>query len=203
MSTTATTTTPITPSRPFTDLRRDDVQYAGGKGANLGELTAAGLPVPPGFVVGAPAYAAFVRGDRAAGASGLPARRRRRGGHRRARKRHGQGARAGGGGPDARPARARPCATPMPRSAPGGDAAVAVRSSATAEDTDSASFAGMNETFLNVRGADAVVDAVRRCWALAVRRAHRVLPRQARLRRRPTWTSPSSCSARSPRPAPA
>ena len=43
--------------------------------------------------------------------------------------------------------------------------AVAVRSSATAEDTESASFAGMNETFLNVRGADAVVDAVRRCWA--------------------------------------
>ena len=48
----------------------------------------------------------------------------------------------------------------------GDDAApVAVRSSATAEDTESASFAGMNETFLNVRGADAVVDAVRRCWA--------------------------------------
>ncbi len=46
-----------------------------------------------------------------------------------------------------------------------GDAVVAVRSSATAEDTASASFAGMNETFLNVRGADAVVDAVRRCWA--------------------------------------
>ena len=42
---------------------------------------------------------------------------------------------------------------------------VAVRSSATAEDTESASFAGMNETYLNVRGADAVVDAVRRCWA--------------------------------------
>ena len=45
------------------------------------------------------------------------------------------------------------------------DAPVAVRSSATAEDTESASFAGMNETFLNVRGGDAVVDAVRRCWA--------------------------------------
>ena len=43
--------------------------------------------------------------------------------------------------------------------------AVSVRSSATAEDTEAASFAGMNETFLNMRGADAVVDAVRRCWA--------------------------------------
>ncbi len=45
------------------------------------------------------------------------------------------------------------------------DAPVAVRSSATAEDTESASFAGMNETFLNVRGGDAVVEAVRRCWS--------------------------------------
>ena len=43
-------------------------------------------------------------------------------------------------------------------------APVAVRSSATAEDTAATSFAGMNETFLNVRGADAVIDAVRRCW---------------------------------------
>jgi pyruvate, water dikinase len=42
---------------------------------------------------------------------------------------------------------------------------VAVRSSATSEDTASASFAGMNETFLNVRGPDEVVAAVRRCWA--------------------------------------
>ena len=43
--------------RRFEDLSRDDVDYAGGKGANLGEMTAAGLPVPGGFVVGAPAYA--------------------------------------------------------------------------------------------------------------------------------------------------
>jgi pyruvate, water dikinase len=45
--------------RPFASLRREDVAYAGGKGANLGELTSAGLPVPDGFVVGAPAYAAY------------------------------------------------------------------------------------------------------------------------------------------------
>ncbi len=45
--------------RDFGRLSRADVAYAGGKGANLGELTAAGLPVPPGFVIGAPAYAAF------------------------------------------------------------------------------------------------------------------------------------------------
>ena len=41
---------------------------------------------------------------------------------------------------------------------------MAVRSSATAEDTAETSFAGMNESFLNIRGAEAVIDAVRRCW---------------------------------------
>ncbi|MGA2164469.1 MAG: PEP/pyruvate-binding domain-containing protein, partial [Solirubrobacteraceae bacterium] len=56
----ATDAPPLTePARPFSRLGRKDVAYAGGKGANLGELTAAGLPVPDGFVVGAPAYAAF------------------------------------------------------------------------------------------------------------------------------------------------
>jgi pyruvate,water dikinase len=52
------TQTPIA-VRSFDDLSRADVPFAGGKGANLGELTRAGLPVPPGFVVGAPAYAGF------------------------------------------------------------------------------------------------------------------------------------------------
>ena len=45
--------------RDLGTLAHSDVAYAGGKGANLGELTAAGLPVPPGFVIGAPSYAAF------------------------------------------------------------------------------------------------------------------------------------------------
>src|SRR5579863_3129124 len=54
------TTTAITePVKTFAQLRVTDVSYAGGKGANLGELTSAGVPVPPGFVIGAPAYGAF------------------------------------------------------------------------------------------------------------------------------------------------
>jgi pyruvate, water dikinase len=56
------TPTPIvrrTAIRPFAELSREDVSFAGGKGANLGELVATSVPVPPGFVVGAPAYAAF------------------------------------------------------------------------------------------------------------------------------------------------
>src|SRR5579872_7377622 len=53
--------------RDFSALTRRDVDYAGGKGANLGDLTLAGLPVPSGFVIGAPAYRAFcdVQGLRA------------------------------------------------------------------------------------------------------------------------------------------
>ena len=151
--------------RGFDSLSRGDVAFAGGKGANLGELTAAGLPVPAGFVVGAPAYAAFCDG------SGLRARIEAR--------------LAAVNVEDtkeldsaAAEIRAMVEAEPFPgwlkesiRVAYlklGGDQArlaVAVRSSATAEDTESASFAGMNETLLNVRGTAAVLAAVRRCWS--------------------------------------
>ncbi len=152
-------------TRAFSDLGRDDVDYAGGKGANLGELTAAGLPVPPGFVIGAPGYAVFCEetGLRAELAEMLAS-------------------------VDTEDSKALEAASALARQAvldtpipadlqhaivssyeelvgADSDAPVAVRSSATAEDTASASFAGMNETFLNTRGADAVVDAVRRCWA--------------------------------------
>src|SRR5689334_13562626 len=56
---TATAPSDLAPVRPFSELSSADVAYAGGKGANLGQMTRVGLPVPPGFVVGAPAYAAF------------------------------------------------------------------------------------------------------------------------------------------------
>jgi pyruvate,water dikinase len=137
------------------------VAFAGGKGANLGELTRAGFSVPPGFVVGAPAYDVFVT------AAGLRERIAAR------------LADVDVDDPDAlrRAAdevRAIVELEPVPETLVAeirnayvdlGVDAVAVRSSATAEDTEAASFAGMNETFLNVRGADAVVDAVRHCWA--------------------------------------
>src|SRR5512135_2307213 len=47
--------------RWFDELGKDDTPVAGGKGANLGEMTRAGLPVPPGFVVAAEAYRAFIQ----------------------------------------------------------------------------------------------------------------------------------------------
>lgn len=53
-------TTVTEPIRRFAELRVGDVAFAGGKGANLGELTSSGVPVPAGFVVGVPAYAAFL-----------------------------------------------------------------------------------------------------------------------------------------------
>ncbi len=150
--------------RTFAQLGRDDVDYAGGKGANLGELTSAGLPVPDGFVVGAPAYAAFC-------------------GQTRLRERL-TGLLDGVNVEDTEALQVASTAarelfddTPIPEHLAGeirsayerlaredSQAPVAVRSSATAEDTAATSFAGMNETYLNIRGADAVVDAVRRCW---------------------------------------
>ncbi|HEX7059834.1 MAG TPA: phosphoenolpyruvate synthase [Solirubrobacterales bacterium] len=151
--------------RPFARLSHADVEFAGGKGANLGELTAAGLPVPPGFVVGAPAYAAFCD------ELGLREEIERRLGEVDVED-------TGALSAVAAEVRALIESKPMPdwleeaivaaHHELVGDArsaAVAVRSSATAEDTESASFAGMNETFLNVRGEAATVESVRRCWS--------------------------------------
>jgi pyruvate, water dikinase len=151
--------------RPFGDLTRADVEWAGGKGANLGELTHAGLPVPPGFVIGAPAYAAMcaesdLRAHLTRLLEGLDVD------DTTALESSAEQARClvlGAAVPSdleqaIRDGYAELCAGTD-------DAAVAVRSSATAEDTASASFAGMNESFLNVRGADAAVRAVHECWA--------------------------------------
>ena len=151
--------------RPFPELSRADVSYAGGKGANLGELTAAGLPVPGGFVVGAPAYATFcdvggLRGRIEQLLEGVDVDDSDALGTATAEVREMVEA-------EPIPAHVESAIRAAYEQLSAGDdaASVAVRSSATAEDTEAASFAGMNETFLNVQGADAVVDAVRRCWS--------------------------------------
>ena len=190
--------------RDFGRLSRADVAYAGGKGANLGELTAAGLPVPPGFVIGAPAYAAFC--DRAACASGSQQRLsgvdvEDTGELERAAEEIASDDRDRSRCPSGSPRRSAMPTAELGEGDP--EVAVAVRSSATAEDTESASFAGMNETMLNVRGADAVLDAVRRCWSSLFGARTHLLPRANGASARPTWTSRSSSSARSRRPAPA
>jgi pyruvate,water dikinase len=153
--------------RTFAQLNRDDVDYAGGKGANLGELTAAGLPVPEGFVVGAPAYAAYCAetGLRAQLAELLDAVDVEDTAALQAASVAARALFDQTPIPEPLAAEIHTAYERLAREA-GGDPAlpVAVRSSATAEDTAASSFAGMNETFLNVRGADAVIDAVRRCW---------------------------------------
>jgi pyruvate,water dikinase len=153
----------ITPVKPFSELGRGDVEYAGGKGANLGELTRAGLPVPPGFVIGAPAYAAFCH------ETGL---RERIGARMADLDTEDTGALERAAAEiramfeeETMPAWLTEAIVAAYRELDGGDVSVAVRSSATAEDTEAASFAGMNETLLNVQGAEALLEAVGRCWS--------------------------------------
>ncbi|MFI7469307.1 PEP/pyruvate-binding domain-containing protein [Nonomuraea sp. NPDC049646] len=120
----------------------------GGKGGALGELLRAGLPVPDGFVVPFAAYQAAVRGlelgRRTAGPDGLAAARRTV---------EGLAVDAGLAAALARGLGAL------------GDPPVAVRSSAADEDTGLSSAAGRYESFLAVRGAGGVAEAVRACWA--------------------------------------
>ena len=147
---------------PFTAVTAGDLSHVGGKGANLGELARAGFPVPPGFCVTTAAFVRFMAGDPSverdvygalAGLATDDVVRVRRVGAR---------------------IRERLIALPIPVEikaavvaaweAEGSDHAYAVRSSATAEDLPGASFAGQQDTFLNVRGRAALLDAVRACW---------------------------------------
>jgi pyruvate,water dikinase len=157
----STATEPSPLVRTFAQLRKNDVELAGGKGANLGELAAAGLPVPPGFVVTAQAYLgamdhAGVRDALRKRISGLDA----------------SDTAALALASDELRALVQRAGMPQPlREAVlaayrtlGDRARVAVRSSATMEDTAGASFAGMNETFTNVEGEQALLEAIVRCW---------------------------------------
>lgn len=147
---------------PFEQLRVGDTEIAGGKGANLGELTAAGMPVPPGFVITAPAFLAAlehagVRQDLLAANAAVDVDR-----------------------PEALRAAAAHMQDLVRKAAIygelrdqvlrayrelGDDSLVAVRSSATAEDTSGTSFAGMNETYTNVCGDQDLLDHIVECWA--------------------------------------
>ena len=138
-----------------------DLDRVGGKAASLGELTGAGLPVPPGFVVTADTYRAFIEETGIAeelfaavdvhheDSAALAAAHER--------------------------AHELIVETPLPDevreevlaaydSFDPAEPFVAVRSSATAEDLPDASFAGQQETFLNI-GREALLDRVRECWA--------------------------------------
>jgi pyruvate,water dikinase len=144
------------------DLRAADADHFGGKSASLGELLHAGIPVPPGFALPAAAFTEFVAG---AGLEGVIAQTLAGAGEAL----DGTAAAAQRIGDAIRAAEMPPeLVSEVTASYTGladGACAVAVRSSALGEDSAEATFAGQQETILWVRGADAVVDAVRVCWA--------------------------------------
>ncbi|MCV7199381.1 phosphoenolpyruvate synthase [Mycobacterium angelicum] len=145
-------------------LRLSDAEEAGGKGANMGELVAAGLPVPPGFVLMRSSYLASMQ------AGGVDAELAAL--HREALEQIGNSARLSelcgrmqtlvtkaGLSDDVRTR----LLDSYQRLGP--NCVVAVRSSATGEDGRDASFAGMNQTLTNVMGEDELIGAVKQCWA--------------------------------------
>jgi len=144
----------------FDEPGADDPALVGGKGANLARLAAAGFTVPRGFCVSALAYAEIMAQD------GLG----RRVTELLAAASDDDVARAAG------QARQWITGRPLPPAVAddvgaayerlgGSGCAVAVRSSATAEDLPEASFAGQQDTYLNVDGTEALLQAVRSCWA--------------------------------------
>src|SRR5918995_1235096 len=144
------------------EIDKQDIALAGGKGANLGELSHAGLPVPPGFVVTTRAYDAFVEAsDLKEEIVGLASQADDPAAFEAAEERI-RALFARGEVPDAVAAEIR---TAYDRLANENGQAVAVRSSATAEDLPGASFAGQQDTYLNVRDAGTLIEAVGACWA--------------------------------------
>ena len=145
----------------FNEVTKQDIPLVGGKGANLGEMTNAGIPVPPGFIVTADAYYQFLKKasltekirnllapldpnnsrqlqDISVKVKDLIVKAKM---------------------PEDLAEEIRQHYVKM------GKGLVAVRSSATAEDLPDASFAGQQATFLNVEGENEVVTAVQKCWA--------------------------------------
>lgn len=153
----------------FEDLRKTDIPSVGGKNANLGEMTSAGIPVPPGFAITAYAYKKFIEEtniakkiyeiiDESVTDKNDPAQY------------------------EVASIKIRELieSTSMPKEIENAvrnayeelnrklnikDTFVAVRSSATAEDLADASFAGQQETFLNVRGVKGVLQNTVKCWS--------------------------------------
>ncbi len=145
----------------FAEVGRDDIGLVGGKGANLGELTRAEIPVPPGFVITADTYFHFIRQNALEPIIkkelfNLDVHDSKQLNERATR------------------IRQRIINAKMPGHIAAeiqeayrqlGEGPVAVRSSATAEDLPEASFAGQQSTYLNVVGGENVVRAVQACWA--------------------------------------
>lgn len=129
----------------FQGITKKDIGTAGGKGANLGEMTRAGIPVPPGAVLTVSAYHRFMKHN-GIDVSAKPEQIR--------------AAIRMGSIPEDVTAEILEFYQSM-----GEAVRVAVRSSATAEDLEDASFAGQQETFLNVQGEDMLISSIKACYA--------------------------------------
>ncbi len=151
----------------FEDLNKSDIGIAGGKGANLGELTQAGIPVPPGYVVTAETYEKFME-DAGINEKVMEILNNIDINNTKELQKA------------AEEIKSIIISTPIPEDistliieaynqlcqrVDEEDVDVAIRSSATAEDLPEASFAGQQDTFLYVSGSDEVIDYVRKCWA--------------------------------------
>ena len=147
---------------PLEAFGRGDLAMAGGKGANLGELMRAGFAVPPGFVVTTRAYDLVAQAAEIARGVEALVKAEAEAGDERAVEEMGRALREAF---EAAPIPAEVVEAAQGALAQLGRDPVAVRSSATAEDLPGAAFAGQQETFLNVVGEVAVLDAMRRCWA--------------------------------------
>ena len=153
--------------KKFEELSKADIGIAGGKGANLGELTQAGIPVPPGFVVTAQAYEYFmdeagindkvmsileetdINDTKALQAAAEEIKK----------------IIVESPIPDDLVLYIREYYNELCQRVGEEDTDVAIRSSATAEDLPEASFAGQQDTFLHVSGDDEVIEFIRKCWA--------------------------------------
>jgi len=145
------------------EIKKEDIPSVGGKGASLGEMTAIGLPVPKAFVVTAQAFRKFLVET---GIEETLFRRLERldvddNGALESVSRDAQDLVLSVEIPD----HIREEITDAYARMGANGTVVAVRSSATAEDLPEASFAGQQETFLNILGDEDLVDAVQRCWA--------------------------------------
>ncbi len=156
--------------RWFEELGSGDVELVGGKNASLGEMIGAlrqeGIRVPGGFATSADAYRAYIESNDLRERIAGELRRYRDGGQ--SLEKTGRAIRRAfldGAFPEGIGAEIAAAYRELSRRYEVEEADVAVRSSATAEDLPEASFAGQQETFLNISGEREVLDACRRCYA--------------------------------------
>lgn len=145
----------------FNEIKKEDVLIVGGKGANLGEMTSAKINVPSGFVITADAYRDFLKvndidslienGIKKSADDEKTLLNEAE---------HFRGKIKSGKFPEQLENAIREKYFNL-----GNNTRVAVRSSATAEDLPDASFAGQQETYLNVQGIESVLNGVRNCYA--------------------------------------